>query len=341
MKEMEIEVHGRVQGIMFRKIIGDFCREHGLKGFVRNKEDGSVNILVQGNKKELEEFLSWINKSPGFSKITGMKYSLRDAGKEYEEFKIVKDKGFIADKARSLINFGKFLIGDGKSEVPNHVAIIPDGNRRWAKEKGYEGSFGHYKAGAYDNIEELFREAKDLGVGYMSIWGFSTENWKRNKKEIEAVFNVVLNGVEKFRKDAQKNKIRFRHIGRKDRLPKNLVLELKKLEEETKDYEDFNVQLCLDYGGRDEIVRAVNKILKSGKKEISEEDFVKNLDSDGIPDPDFIIRTSGENRMSGFMPYQGAYAELYFADVHFPDFGAKELRKAIKEFGDRQRRFGK
>ena len=119
-----------------------------------------------------------------------------------------------------------------------------------------------------------------------------------------------------------------------------MIDEIEKLEDETKKFDSFNVNLCLDYGGRDEIVRVMNKILKSGKKEINENDFAEYLDSAGIPEPDLIIRTSGENRTSGFMPFQAAYAELYFADVHFPDFDAGELKKAISEFGKRKRRFG-
>jgi len=187
-------------------------------------------------------------------------------------------------------------------------------------------------------MDALFNEAKRLGVKYMSFWGFSTENWNRNKEEIKAIFNLVLSMSEKFRKDAHKNKIRFRHIGRKDRLPKKLVSELERLERETALYKDFNVNLCLDYGGRDEILRAVNKLL--GKKKVSEKDFVMALDTAGIPEPDLIIRTSGENRTSGMMPFQAAYAELCFSNVYFPDFDAAELRKAVEEFSRRVRRFG-
>ena len=138
-----------------------------------------------------------------------------------------------------------------------------------------------------------------------------------------------------------KNKVRIRHIGRKDRLPKNVVQELVKVEEATKDFDNINIQICLDYGGRDEIVRAINKILKSGVQEINEDDLINYLDSVGIPDPDLIIRTSGEKRTSGFMPFQSGYSELYFSDVHFPDFTPKELRKAVEEFSMRRRNFGK
>lgn len=340
MKEIRMEVNGRVQGVGFRNGVKKFANELNLKGFVENKKDGGASILVQGGDKDLEEFLSWIQKGPGFSKIEGLNYKKSKAWKEYPDFRILREKNFIFDQARSFINLGKSFLGISKGKIPKHVVIIPDGNRRWATNKGYEGTFGHYKAGAYDNLEELFKEGQKIGVEFMSIWGFSTENWKRSESEKKQIFNLILSGVEKFTKDAHKNKMRFRHIGRKDRLPKVLVDALDKLERETKDFDKFNIQLCLDYGGRDEIIRAINKILKSGKKNVSEIDFNEFLDSSGIPDPDLIIRTSGEQRISGFMPYQGAYAELYFSDLYFPDFNAKELKKAILEFGRRQRRFG-
>jgi len=227
-----------------------------------------------------------------------------------------------------------------ENKIPIHLSIIPDGNRRWAKAKGLLASEGHRRAGSYEHIKNLFDEVKKLGIKYLSFWGFSTDNWKRDKKEIEEIFKLVLKAIGEWRKEAFENKIRFRHFGRKDRLPKNLVDEIEKLEEETKGFENFNVNLCLDYGGRDEIVRAVNKILKSGKKEINEGEFMEYLDSAGIPEPDLIVRTSGEQRTSGFMPFQAAYAELYFADVHFPDFDACELGKAVEEFAKRKRRFG-
>jgi len=227
-----------------------------------------------------------------------------------------------------------------KREIPIHVVIIPDGNRRWARKNGLAPTLGHKKSAEYENIKSLFDEAKKLGIKYLSVWGFSTENWKRERKEINVIFEIVLNLVKKLRKDAHEQKIRFLHLGRKDRLPKEVLEELRKLEKETENYSDFNVQLCMDYGGRDEIVRAAEKILSSGKK-INEEEFSKHLDSSGIPDPDMIIRTSGEQRISGFMPFQSVYSELYFVKKFFPDFGRKDLRKAVAEFSKRKRRFGK
>ena len=339
-KEALIEVGGRVQGVGFRDSVKNFAVGLELKGFVMNKEDGSVSILAQGDEKSLESFISWIQKEPGFSRIESLNYKIGSIGKEYPDFRIVRNKNFVVDKVKSLINLGRFIVGGAGNKIPGHIAIIPDGNRRWATSKGLEGTFGHYKAGSYDNLEDIFKEAQRLGAKYMSIWGFSTENWKRNKKEQNEIFSLILSGVEKFLKDAHKNKMRFRHVGRIDRLPKKLTSALKRLEEETKSYDKFNIQLCLDYGGRDEIVRAVNEVLKSGKKEIDENEFSKFLDSKTIPDPDLIIRTSGEHRLSGFMPFQSIYSELYFSNVYFPDFDIKELRKAIFEYGRRKRRFG-
>ncbi len=224
-------------------------------------------------------------------------------------------------------------------KVPVHIAIIPDGNRRWAKARGLKPWEGHYKSGSYNNLIVLFREAKRLGVKCVSLWGFSTENWKRDKKEVSILLNLALKSVMDFGKELHKEKIRFRHIGRKDRIPEKLAREIEKLEKETADYDDFNFQLLLDYGGRDEIVRAVNKLIKEGK-EIDESGFSGALDTGGIPDVDLIIRTSGEKRLSGMMPFQGVYSELYFVDKHFPDFGAGDLRGAIEDFGKRKRNFG-
>lgn len=224
-------------------------------------------------------------------------------------------------------------------KIPVHIAIIPDGNRRWAVKKGLKSIEG-YKVVKYEHLESLVLEAKKLGVKYMSLWIFSAENWKRPKSEITFLFGHFLRNVDDLLKGALKNKIRIRHIGRKDRLPIKLGEELERLEKETKNFNDFNVQLCMDYGGRDEIIRAVNKMLKSGTKKADEKIFFSYLDSAGIPDPDLIIRTSGEKRTSGFMPFQSVYAELYFSRVYFPDFDVNELRKAIDSFSDRNRRFG-
>lgn len=223
--------------------------------------------------------------------------------------------------------------------VPSHIAIIPDGNRRWATSKGLAKTKGYSKVD-YEHLENLIIEAKRIGVKYMSLWFFSTENWNRPKLEVNFLFNHFSKNVPKLLEGAIKNKIRIKHFGRKDRIPKEIANSLEILESKTKDFQDFTLILCIDYGGRDEIVRSVNKILESGVSKITEKDIVDNLDSCGIPDPDLIIRTSGERRLSGFMPFQSVYSEFYFADIHFPEFTSKELVKAIEDFSNRNRRFG-
>ncbi|MEM4271472.1 MAG: polyprenyl diphosphate synthase [Candidatus Pacearchaeota archaeon] len=226
--------------------------------------------------------------------------------------------------------------------VPLHIAVIPDGNRRWAKEQGFVASKGYSRGGDYEHLKSLVNEARRLGTKYFSFWGFSTENWARGESEKNEIFKLVLRNIEKFRKDALENNLRFRHIGRKDRLPENILSELEKLEKETEKFSDFNVLLCLDYGGRDEIVRAVRKIIseKISLSEINEKKFSSYLDTKDIPDVDLIIRTAGEKRLSGFMPFQSTYSELYFSEKFFPEFGADDLRKAIEEYGKRKRNFG-
>lgn len=224
--------------------------------------------------------------------------------------------------------------------ILKHLVIIPDGNRRWATGKGLPKVAGISKSGAYDNLKALISEAKDQGVQYFSLWGFSTENWERSETEKEAIFSLLRESIKRFREDASKNNLRFRHFGRKDRLPKDIIEGLKSLEKETEKCNGLSVQLLFDYGGRDEIIRAVNEAVKNGKK-VDEKMFAELLDSKGIPDPDMIIRTSGEKRTSGLMPFQGAYAELYFVDKFFPEFTPVDLREAVKEFENRKRNFGK
>lgn len=225
--------------------------------------------------------------------------------------------------------------------VPVHLAIIPDGNRRWAKARGLEIVKGHSKSAEIENVSALLGEAQRLGVKYVSIWGFSTENWNRPELEKKFLFKLLVKSFTDFLDYAHENKIRVRHIGRKDRLPKEVIASLEKLEKETAKYKEFNVNFCMDYGGRDELIRAVGKMLKEGKKGVDEISFVNYLDTFGIPDVDLIIRTSGEQRTSGFMPFQSVYSELYFSEKYFPDFSPEDLRLAVEWFGNIKRNFGK
>lgn len=222
-----------------------------------------------------------------------------------------------------------------------HIVLIPDGNRRWATKKMLKPWEGHASAGKYEILVLLLREARKLGVKYFSIWGFSTENWGRSEIEVKEILRIVSGTVKESLKNVHREKFCFKHIGRKDRLPKELIASLDELEITSRDYTDSYVLLFLDYGGRDEIVRAINKLLKDGKKNVDEKIFSSYLDTADIPDPDLIIRTGGEMRLSGFMPFQSGYAELYFTKKFFPDFKPADLREAIEEFYRRERRLGK
>ncbi len=343
MKQARIEVKGRVQGVHFRNYIKKFAKKDGITGSVMNLSDGGILIVAQGMRDKINGLMSWLEESPGFSKVENIDVSWSDINKTSEDFKIVREGNFFSDKFKGISRLISRIFRMNSREIreiPRHVAIIPDGNRRWARYKGLESHFGHYKSGSYSNIESLLGEAKRMGVTHVSIWGFSSENWKRTNEEKKAIFDLLSGGVERFMKFAKENKMRFIHIGRKDRLPKNLVKSLGKLEKETLKYKEFNVLLCLDYGGRDELIRAVNRMLKKGIKKVSEKDFAEFLDTKGMPDPDLIIRTSGEKRISGFMPFQSVYAELYFSKKYFPDFDIEELHEAVREYGKRERRFG-
>ncbi len=337
MRELKIEIFGRVQGVGFRHFTKENADKLGLKGYVKNNSDGSVTAIVQGEKENLDVFLHNVQKGPVLAKVEGVSYFWQEKTEDYNDFVISLDKGLISDQTSSFKNLGKKIFNI-KDKVPVHVAIIPDGNRRWAKEKGLHAWEGHIRS--KDNLNSIFQEAKSLGVRYLTIWAFSTENWSRSSSEVTKLFSLLEESINGFRKLALENKIRFRHLGRRDRFPKRLMHAIGKLEDETKDFSDYNVQICLDYGGRDEVLRAVNKMLRSGLTEIKEDDLTKHLDSADIPDPDLIIRTSGEKRVSGFMPFQATYAELYFTDVNFPDFGPEHLRKAVEDYSRRKRRFG-
>jgi undecaprenyl diphosphate synthase len=224
-----------------------------------------------------------------------------------------------------------------KSNIPVHISIIPDGNRRWAKDHGLPTLEGHRKG--VENAEKLVYKARELGIKYISGWLFSTENWKRDAGEKSYLFGLAAEFANKYHKKFMAAKIRFLHIGRKDRIPHQIAEVLTKMENDTKDFKDFTVIVAMDYGGHDEIIRATQKVIEKGLK-ITEQSIEAHLDTAGIPAPDLIIRTSGEQRLSGFMSWQNAYSEFYFPKIHFPDFGPAELEKAVIEYGARERRFG-
>lgn len=225
--------------------------------------------------------------------------------------------------------------------IPSHIAIILDGNRRWAKERGLPTFFGHRKG--MDNAKKIVLYAQKAGVKVITMYAFSTENWSRSEKEVNYLMKLFENYIDKYIDDYHKRGIKFRHIGSLKELPASLQKKLKNAIELTKNNTGIVANLALNYGGRDEIKRTVQKLVEDGvrAKDITTDLINENLDTAGLPDPDLIIRTSGEQRTSGFLIWQGAYSELYFPKVHWPDFNEKEFDKAIAEFNKRQRRFGK
>ena len=227
--------------------------------------------------------------------------------------------------------------------VPNHIAIILDGNGRWAKKRGMPRSFGHVKG--CENLEDICEVAKELGVKYLTVYAFSTENWKRSKEEVDGLMKLFRNYLKKCIKISQKNNMRVKVIGDITAFDSDIQESIEKLEDFSKDFTDLHFQIALNYGSRDEITRAVNRMLedqKAGKlaTPVSEDTISDYLDTAGIPDPDLMIRTSGELRLSNYLLWQLAYSEFYFTDVPWPDFKKEELVKAIEKYNERDRRYG-
>lgn len=229
-------------------------------------------------------------------------------------------------------------------KVPNHIAIILDGNGRWAKSKGMPRSYGHIKGCA--NLESICDDIKDIGVKYLTVYAFSTENWKRSREEVEGLMRLFRSYLKKCKKSAAKNKMRVKVIGDISAFDKDIQESVRDLEEFSEDFDQLFFQIALNYGGRDEIIRGVRRLAqeavdgKVNPEEISEDMFENYLDTAGIPDPDFLIRTSGEQRLSNYLLWQLAYTEFYFTDVAWPDFHKPELLKAIKKYNERDRRYG-
>ena len=228
--------------------------------------------------------------------------------------------------------------------IPRHVAIILDGNGRWAKGKGMPRNYGH--AQGSKNVEIICEEAYKMGIEYLTVYAFSTENWKRPKDEVDALMKLLRNYMKTCLKTAEKNRMCVRVIGDKTGLDEDIRKRIDELEKATVHNDGLHFQIALNYGSRDEIIRAANRIMeevKSGKLEpgqMDEEIFSSYLDTKGIPDPDLLIRTSGEQRLSNFLLGQLAYTEFYTTDVHWPAFTKGELMKAIEAYNKRERRYG-
>lgn len=226
--------------------------------------------------------------------------------------------------------------------IPNHIAIIPDGNRRWARARGLYTLEGHRRG--FDAAVKVCRAAREWGVHTVTLWGFSTENWDRSKKEINYLMKLYEKLIKDFLDEARENKVRIYHLGRKDRLPKVLMKKIREAEEETKHYEKYIMNIALDYGGHDDILRAVQNIIKDGvtPEKVTKELMESYIDTQNQPYPyvDLMIRTSGEQRTSGFLLWESPYTEYYWENGHFPDFSPEKLREAILDFSRRRRRFG-
>ncbi len=229
-------------------------------------------------------------------------------------------------------------------EVPQHVAIILDGNGRWAKQHGMPRNYGHTQGAK--NVETICREAWNMGIKYLTVYAFSTENWSRPKDEVGALMKLLRNYMKNCMKTAEKNHMRVRVIGDISRLEPDLQESIHRLEEFSANQDGLNFQIAINYGSRDEMLRGMRQMLSDygeGKfdlKDLDEKMFENYLDTRGIPAPDLLIRTSGELRLSNYLLWQLAYSELYFTDVAWPDFTKKELEKAVQDYNKRDRRFG-
>ena len=228
--------------------------------------------------------------------------------------------------------------------VPNHIAIILDGNGRWAKAKGLPRGYGHVKGCA--NLEQVCYDIKDLGVKYLTVYAFSTENWKRSVEEVTGIMNLFRKYLVDSIERSNNSNMKVNLIGKREGLPEDIVQKMDELERETAGNTGLQFHIAINYGGRDEIVRAVKKIMKdadAGKisaDDIDESLFAEYLDTKGVPDPDLLIRTSGEERTSNFLPWQLAYSEFYFTDTLWPDFDMDSLIEAVRYYNKRERRFG-
>ena len=230
------------------------------------------------------------------------------------------------------------------SELPKHIAIIMDGNRRWARAKGLPVAMGH-KQGA-ETLEKLTKYANKIGLEYLTVYAFSTENWKRSKEEVSALMAILRLHLNSFLKDKNKQNIKIKIAGEIDGLTKSLQTSMKKAVEMTKNNTGLTLNIAFNYGGRPEIIRAVKKIAEKVKNNeididnINEELISNNLYTAGQPDPDLLIRTSHELRTSNFLPWQLVYTEFYFPEKHWPEFGEEDLLEAIRAYQKRNRRFG-
>lgn len=228
-----------------------------------------------------------------------------------------------------------------RQKTPRHIAIIMDGNGRWARKRGLPRISGH-RAGT-ENLRKIIRACVDLGIQYLTIYAFSTENWARPREEVEALMGILEDVVENETAELNREGVQIRHIGRLEQLNLRLQKKIIQAIELTKNNHRLILTIAWNYGGRDEIVQAIKQIVSERipAEKVDEKVLVSHLFTNGIPDPDLIIRTSGEMRTSNFLMWQSAYSEWYFTDTLWPDFSKEELQKALQDFETRERRYGK
>ncbi len=225
-------------------------------------------------------------------------------------------------------------------KIPRHVAIIMDGNGRWAKARGLPRVAGH-RAGT-ENLRPIIRASAEFGIQYLTLYAFSTENWNRPKSEIEGLMRILSDVIDKEMDELNEEGARLLHIGHLEGLSKTLQKKVRHAIDLTKDNRRITIVLAFNYGGRDEIIHAIKNMLKDelDPEDVDEELVGQYLFTADIPDPDLVIRTSGEQRTSNFLTWQSVYSELYFPEVYWPDFDKEALRKALEEYANRERRFG-
>jgi undecaprenyl diphosphate synthase len=251
---------------------------------------------------------------------------------------------FHAHSLQALTKGMVISMQENELKVPEHIAIIMDGNGRWAKKKKMPRNYGHTQGSKV--VEKICEEAYNIGVKYLTIYAFSTENWIRPKEEVDALMKLLQTYLSTSVKTSNKNNMRVRVIGDKSGLSENIIKSINNLEEATKNNTGLNFQVAINYGGRNEIIRAAKSLSLDVKKNITSIDdideavFEQYLDTEGIPDPDLMIRTSGEQRLSNYLLWQLAYTEFYFTEVLWPDFNKAELLKAIEYYNSRNRNFG-
>ena len=250
----------------------------------------------------------------------------------------------IVAAGRQFFNRKDLCIMSNELKIPQHVAIILDGNGRWAKAKGMPRNYGHVQGAK--TVEVICEEAYKMGIQYLTVYAFSTENWNRPKDEVEALMKLLRNYMKTCLKTAAKNRMCVRVIGDKSGLDEDIRTRIQELEEATKDNDGLHFQIAINYGGRDEIVRAMRGMARQVQEgtlepgDINEEYFARCLDTHDLPEPDLLIRTCNEQRISNFLLWQLAYTEFYFTPVPWPDFSKEELEKAIDAYNHRDRRYG-